>query len=83
MARYIAILEDDARRREAMEALLCRRLSELKIAFFTASQAMNDWLAAHFDEVAIASLDHDFWSYCPAKIAAWSIRVAAAMWLTI
>jgi hypothetical protein len=59
MPLTIAILEDDARRREAMEAVLRRRLPQFEIAFFTVSQAMNEWLAAHLAEVVIASLDHD------------------------
>jgi hypothetical protein len=59
MSKVITILEDDARRREAMEALLRRRLPQWEIVFFTASQAMNAWLAQHLAEVVLASLDHD------------------------
>lgn len=54
-----AILEDDARRREAMIQELDRMSSSPPVRFFTEAPAMIDWLKEHLHEVVLISLDHD------------------------
>lgn len=56
---YIAILEDNAERREAMTQRLAERLFTYEQVYFTTSAAMNNWLEQHLHEVIAISLDHD------------------------
>lgn len=56
---YLAILEDNAKRREHMARLAADRLSTYEQAFFTSSAAMIEWLQANLSQVIGISLDHD------------------------
>jgi CheY-like chemotaxis protein len=53
----IVILEDDERRRGAMEQALAER--RLDATFFDNAPALVAWLESHLPEVRLPSLDHD------------------------
>lgn len=53
-----AILEDDARRREAMARVLAE-LPHVRASLFDSAPAMVRWLEAHLAECTLISLDND------------------------
>lgn len=55
----IAILEDDERRREAMEVQLEGRLPGARLVVFDNSPDMVAWLRSNLGNVDLISLDHD------------------------
>jgi FixJ family two-component response regulator len=55
----IAILEDNAERRAAMERLLAMHFPGHSRQYFTSSSAMVEWLRANLNGVIFISLDHD------------------------
>ncbi len=55
----IAILEDDPRRREAMESGIAANLGVHERLFFDSAPAMIEWLRGHLARVKLISLDHD------------------------
>lgn len=59
MEPTIAILEDNAERREAMERLLATHFPGHSRQYFTSSSAMLDWLRVNLSDVILISLDHD------------------------
>lgn len=59
MELTIAILEDNAERREAMERLLAMHFPGHSRQYFTSSSAMVDWLRVNLSGVIFISLDHD------------------------
>ena len=59
MTLKIAILEDNADRRAAMEMRLADRFPQYPRFYFVAAQPMIEWLAEQIDEVILISLDHD------------------------
>lgn len=56
---WIAVLEDDARRREAMERLLSEHFPRYSAVFFDNAPDMIAWLSAHLPQTALLCLDHD------------------------
>ncbi|MEX0715570.1 MAG: cyclic-phosphate processing receiver domain-containing protein [Planctomycetaceae bacterium] len=56
---YVAILEDDDRRRQRMEELLPKVLPGYAAVFFDDAPGMVAWLEKHLGEVALLCLDHD------------------------
>lgn len=59
-SRTIAvILDDDARRVEAMRDVLGEHFSHLRPRVFATAPESIQWLAAHLDEAALITLDHD------------------------
>ncbi len=59
MSRFIAILDDESERIQAMLPLLARRYSQYEVAVFENAPNMIEWLRAHLDGVRLLSLDHD------------------------
>lgn len=59
MEPTIAILEDNAERRAAMERLLATHFSEHSRQYFTSSSSMVEWLRVNLSGVIFISLDHD------------------------
>jgi len=59
MAMKIVILEDDARRAEAMRDRLTDRFYQFEHLFFDSVNEMKEFLRDHFHEVIAVSLDHD------------------------
>jgi hypothetical protein len=59
MELTIAILEDNAERRAAMERLLAMQFPGHSRQYFTSSSAMVEWLRADLSGVIFISLDHD------------------------
>lgn len=55
----IVVLEDNAPRREVMEALLRDRFGQYDLRFFDCPQPAIEYLRTHRDEVLLLSLDHD------------------------
>jgi len=53
---WLAVLEDDRPRREAMAASLPR---DIRVIWFERAPAMNTWLDEHLASCALISLDHD------------------------
>jgi hypothetical protein len=56
---YIAVLEDDDRRREEMARLLAEHLPGCEAIFFDNAPDMIAWLKEHLSEVVLLCLDHD------------------------
>jgi CheY-like chemotaxis protein len=59
MTNKIAILEDNAERREAMHRCLQDRFYQFEIAFFEAPSEMIPYLTTHWHDMAVIGLDHD------------------------
>jgi hypothetical protein len=59
MNSCIAILEDNAERREAMERLLAMHFPGHARQYFTSSRVMVEWLRINLSGVILISLDHD------------------------
>lgn len=59
MRKNLAILEDDARRIQAMRSCVAEISPGIELAFFTDAQAMILWLGQHLGDVGLISLDHD------------------------
>jgi hypothetical protein len=59
LLRVIAVLEDDARRHEAMERLLSEHCAAYTTMFFDNAPDMIAWLPANLPHVALICLDHD------------------------
>ena len=59
MTSTIAILEDNAERRVAMERQLAMHFPHNSRQYFTSSNAMVDWLRDNLNDVVFISLDHD------------------------
>ncbi len=59
MSLCIAILEDNAERRVAMEQAIAKHLPQYPVVFFTAADRMNAWLTTNLQTVVAISLDHD------------------------
>ena len=59
MALTIAILEDDSRRRLAMDRRLTERLWMYDVVYFDMPHAFCRWLERNSERVLFASLDHD------------------------
>jgi len=57
--KYVAILEDDARREAAMRDLLAATFPECRVVLFDNAPEMIAWLAEHLREVTLLCLDHD------------------------
>jgi hypothetical protein len=55
----VAILEDNAERRAAMERLLAIHFPGHSRRYFTSSSAIVKWLRANLSAVILISLDHD------------------------
>ena len=58
MTNIIAILEDNAERRQAMLERLQDRFP-FRVEFFVTASQVVQWLEEHFQEVRVLSLDHD------------------------
>jgi hypothetical protein len=56
---FIAILEDEVRREEAMRAILAEMNVPYQIQFFDNAPDMIEWLGSHLPEVKLICLDHD------------------------
>ncbi len=56
---FIAVLEDDARRLEAMRRILSEIFPEYAAVFFDNAPDMLAWLHEHLMEVSLLCLDHD------------------------
>jgi hypothetical protein len=59
MAMKIAVLEDNAERREAMASCLRDRFHQFEVCFFPDAASMNRFLRASLSECILISLDHD------------------------
>jgi hypothetical protein len=59
MALIVAILEDEASRREAMTVELTKRLPQCAVNFFDTAASMIEWLSENLRDVVLISLDHD------------------------
>src|SRR5438105_932342 len=64
MPDFIAILEDDGSRIDAMSPWLQSLVPEFEPVFFTSAGARIDWLKAHLAEASLISLDHDLPVIC-------------------
>lgn len=56
---YVAVLEDDERRREGMARILAAEVPQHEPVFFDNAPEMIAWLREHLPEVALLCLDHD------------------------
>ncbi|HEX5244871.1 MAG TPA: cyclic-phosphate processing receiver domain-containing protein [Tepidisphaeraceae bacterium] len=59
MSGFVAILEDNTGRIEAMKACLSELLPGVQIVVHLDAKAMIDWLGQHLGDVILISLDHD------------------------
>jgi hypothetical protein len=59
VTRYIAILEDERNRLDAMARCLAALPDEFEPVTFDRADAMITWLDEHLNRVALISLDHD------------------------